>query len=326
MMLFHFAVQKEVVMPKTVKIDICVCTFRRAEIADTLRSLAAMDKPASCRIGVIVADNDDAPTAKPIVAALAAELPVPIRYIHCPAGNISIARNACLDASSADFVAFIDDDETASSQWLVKLAETAEVTGADVVLGPVKAQYRPEAPEWMQRGDFHSTFPVWVGGEIHTGYTCNVLLRMDAKSISGRRFSLARGQTGGEDTEFFDHVHKAGGLIAYAAKAWVDELVPPARATFGWLGRRRYRVGQTHGHLLRSETTGKRLVKQLGLVSAKVAFCFASAVLTGAWPVRRNRSVLRGIMHVGVLSGLVGVREIRQYGVPALGDGSKRAA
>jgi hypothetical protein len=26
------------------------------------------------------------------------------------------------------------------------------------------------------------------------------------------------------------------------------------------------------------------------------------------------------------LSGLVGVREIRQYGVPALGDGSKRAA
>jgi succinoglycan biosynthesis protein ExoM len=321
-----FAVQKEIVMPKTTEIDICICTFRRAEIADTLRSLAAMEMPAGYRIGVVIADNDDTPTAEPIVAALAAELSIPIRYIHCPARNISIARNACLDASNADFVAFIDDDETASSQWLVKLMETAKVTSADVVLGPVKARYRPEAPEWMRRGDFHSTFPVWVRGEIHTGYTCNVLLRMNAKSISGQRFSLARGQTGGEDTEFFNHVHKADGLIAYAAEAWVDESVPPARATFGWLGRRRFRVGQTHGHLLRSKTTGKGLIKQLSLVSAKVAFCFASAVLTAVWPVRRNRSVLRGIMHIGVLSGLVGVREIRQYGMPTLREGPEGVA
>jgi succinoglycan biosynthesis protein ExoM len=149
---------------------------------------------------------------------------------------------------------------------------------------------------------------------------------MDAASISGRRFNLARGQTGGEDTEFFDHVHKAGGLIAYAAKAWVDEMVPPARATFGWLGRRRYRVGQTHGHLLRDKTAGKALVRQLSLVSAKVAFCFVSAVVTAVWPVRRNRSMLRGIMHIGVLSGLVGVSEIRQYGVPALSERPKRTA
>jgi succinoglycan biosynthesis protein ExoM len=310
--------QKESVMPKATEIDICICTFRRAEIAQTLRSLAGMDMPAGCKVGVIVADNDDQPTAKPLVAALARQLPFPVRYIHCPARNISIARNACLDASKAGFVAFIDDDETASSQWLVKLVETAEATGADAVLGPVRAQYRPEAPEWMRRGDFHSTFPVWVGGEIRTGYTCNVLLRTDARSISGRRFSLARGQTGGEDTEFFDHVHRAGGLIAYASEAWADEPVPSARATFGWLGRRRYRVGQTHGHLLRSNAAGKARVRQLGLASAKAAFCFASAALTAVSPVRRNRSVLRGIMHVGVLSGLIGVREIRQYGVPEL--------
>ncbi|TJW82651.1 MAG: glycosyltransferase family 2 protein, partial [Mesorhizobium sp.] len=43
-------------------------------------------------------------------------------------------------------------------------------------------------------------------------------------------------------------------------------------------------------------------------------------------PVRRNRSVLRGIMHVGVVSGLVGVREIRQYGLPSPQEGGKRAA
>jgi succinoglycan biosynthesis protein ExoM len=313
-------------MSKATRIDICVCTFRRQEIANTFRSLAAIDLPSGYRIGVIVADNDDQPTAKPLIAALARGLPFPVRYLHCPARNISIARNACLDASDAGLVAFIDDDETASGQWLVKLVEAAEITGADAVLGPVKAHYLPDAPGWMSRGDFHSTFPVWVEGEILTGYTCNVLLRMDAKSISGRRFNLARGQTGGEDTEFFDQLYKAGGMIAYAAKAWVDELVTPERATFGWLSKRRYRMGQTHGHLLRSKSAGKARAKQFALASAKMAFCFASAFLTTVWPARRNRSVLRGIMHVGVLSGLLGVDEIRQYGVPSLAREPKRTA
>ncbi len=306
-------------------IDICVCTFRRPELADTLRSIAALEKPAGFEIGVVVADNDDEPTAQELVKALAQELKLPIRYRHAPARNISVARNACLDASVSDFVAFIDDDETASAAWLVELMATADAKGATAVLGPVRAHYRQDAPAWMQKGDFHSTLPVWVRGEIRTGYTCNVLLRMADASLRGRRFSLARGQTGGEDTEFFDQMVKTGGRIAFAPDAFVDEVVPRSRAAFDWLRRRRFRFGQTHGHLIGNNTGGLRRAGQIGVASAKAAYCFGMAVLTAVSPVRRNRSVLRGIMHVGVVSGLVGVREIRQYGL-APQEGDKRAA
>ncbi|TPN89754.1 glycosyltransferase family 2 protein [Mesorhizobium sp. CU2] len=306
-------------------IDICICTFRRPELADTLRSIAALEKPAGSEIGVVVADNDDEPTAQELVKALTRELKLPIRYRHAPARNISIARNACLDASVSDFVAFIDDDETASAAWLVELMAAADAKGATAVLGPVRAHYRQDAPAWMQKGDFHSTLPVWVRGEIRTGYTCNVLLRMADSSLRSRRFSLARGQTGGEDTEFFDAMVKAGGRIAFAPEAYVDEVVPRARAAFDWLRRRRFRFGQTHGHLIGHNTPGLRRVGQVCLASAKAAYCFGMAVLTAVSPVRRNRSVLRGIMHVGVVSGLVGVREIRQYGL-APQEGDKRAA
>ncbi|TIO46886.1 MAG: glycosyltransferase family 2 protein, partial [Mesorhizobium sp.] len=48
-------------------------------------------------------------------------------------------------------------------------------------------------------------------------------------------------------------------------------------------------------------------------------------LLAAVSPVRRNRSMLRGIMHLGVVSGLVGVREIRQYGITPQ-EGEKRAA
>ena len=310
---------------KNRSVDICICTFRRPELADTLRSIAALEKPAGFEIGVVVADNDDEPTARKLVKALAEALKLPIRYRHAPARNISIARNACLDASVSDFVVFIDDDETASPGWLVELVATALTTGATAVLGPVRASYRSDAPDWMRKGDFHSTLPVWVRGEIRTGYTCNVLLSMADESLRGRRFSLARGQTGGEDTEFFDHMVKAGGRIAFAPQAFVDEVVPRQRAAFDWLRRRRFRFGQTHGHLIGRGSGGLRRAGQVGLASAKAACCFGVALLTATSPVRRNRSVLRGIMHVGVVSGLVGVREIRQYGLTPR-EGDKRAA
>jgi succinoglycan biosynthesis protein ExoM len=308
------------------RIDICVCTFRRPHLADTLRSLAALDIPGGYTTSILVADNDDEPSARQVVTELVHELNRPARYIHCPARNISLARNACLDASRADFIAFIDDDEIATPQWLRHLIETLEQDGCDIVLGPVRAHYRPDAPRWMKEGDFHSTFPVWVSGEIRTGYTCNVLLRSSARTVAGRRFSLARGRTGGEDTQFFEEVTRAGGRISYAPQAWVEEAVPPVRASFGWLARRRFRVGQTHGRLLRDRHSGLGVAAQVALAMAKAAYCFAGVLPAFVRPVARNRALLRGIMHAGAVSGLIGVNELRQYGTAPPRERPRHAA
>ncbi|MBW9063784.1 glycosyltransferase family 2 protein [Rhizobium herbae] len=297
------------------RIDIGVCTYRREELEQTLRSLAAIAVPEGAEIRIIVADNDDVPSAQGRVNALRAVVPHEIVYVHCPSSNISIARNACLDNAAGDFLAFIDDDETASEDWIIRLMETAEATQADVVLGPVQAIYGEDAPRWMRRGDFHSTFPVWVGDRIITGYTCNALLRLAAPSLAGRRFSLALGRSGGEDTEFFTQMHRMGGKIAYAPAAWVQEPVPAKRAAFSWLAKRKFRFGQTHGRLIEAGSGLAGKLRQLALAAAKSGYCG----LTGAFflfsPVRRNQYILRASLHAGVVTGLLGVREIEQYGV-----------
>lgn len=300
--------------PETVRIDICVCTFRRPELADTLRSLASLDVAAHWWVRVVVADNDAVPSARGVVDAMRSAVPFPIAYVHCPGANISIARNACLEAADGDFLAFLDDDETAAPEWLAELVATAQTTGADAVLGPVRAHYRADAPRWMREGDFHSTLPVWVRGDIITGYTCNVLLDRSSRSVSGRRFSLARGRTGGEDTEYFAGLHKSGGKIAFAPKAWVHEPVPADRARISWLARRRFRSGQTHGHLIDVKASSVGMGKQLVLAGAKATYCFLAAGAMVFSAGLRNRYALRGIMHVGVVSGLAGVRELQQYG------------
>lgn len=300
-----------------IAVDVAACTFRRPQLHETLRSIAALAVPPGVSVRVIVADNDVTPSARRCVDAVREAVPFPVSYVHCPAANISLARNACLDNATGDFIAFIDDDATCAPGWLAGLLATARQANADVVLGKVVAVYPGAAPDWVRQADFHSTWPVWVGGEIRTGYTGNALLRRRAGAAVGRRFDLALGQTGGEDTDFFGRLHEAGGRIAFAPDALVHETVPLERTTLSWLAKRQFRSGQTHGRRV-GERAGEPFARavSVGICGAKVAFCLGVALLSVASIRRRNASLLRGVLHVGALGGLLGLGEIRLYGRP----------
>jgi succinoglycan biosynthesis protein ExoM len=292
-------------------VDICVCTFRRPHLRNTLLSIAALDAEGIVA-RVIVADNDHTPSAQAIVEAAAAELPFGVKYLHSPASNISIARNACLEAVDAEYVAFIDDDELSSPRWLRELLTVAQATAADAVLGPVAAVYNAASPRWLIRGDFHSTVPVFVNGSIHTGYTCNVLIRW-RPPIAALRFDTALGRSGGEDTDFFYRLHDLGGTIVHAPLALVFEPVPPEREKMSWLLRRRLRSGQTHGaRLARPGVIGRTIVALPS--AAKVCFCLYMALATALSPVAWRRNLLRATLHVGVLAGIMGARQAVHYG------------
>jgi succinoglycan biosynthesis protein ExoM len=288
-------------------VNICICTFRRAFLAETLHSIARLNVGTHA-VRVIIADNDTVASARDLVDAMRDKVPFHIVYVHAPAANICIARNACLDQADADYIAFLDDDEVATPGWLAALVGRAEANGAAAVLGPVRAIYGPDAPGWMVDGDFHSTRPVFVGSTIRTGYTCNVLIRWSAPYRT-LRFDLALGKSGGEDTDFFYRLTALGGTIVYAEDALVEEPVPPQRASMAWLMRRRLRFGQTHGML----QVGSR-AKSLAVVAAKITYCGAMTALTAFSPVQRRRNWLRAVLHFGVAGGILGMRQAVHYG------------
>lgn len=300
--------------PTVTCIDICICTFRRPHVAETLKSIAVQAIPASWRLRVIVADNDEVQSARKMVETAARQYGIPLAYVHAPARNISRARNACLDAATAPFIAFIDDDELASPGWLSALMKEMENSGADAVLGPVRAIYRPECPAWIREADFHSTAPTWVNGKIASGATGNVLMKR--ASIQGLRFREDLGRCGGEDTAFFREMTSAGGRLAFAPDALATELVPKERESFGWLLRRRFRYGQTHGLMLLESTHETTLRRAGGAVAAalKAVFCIGMAALHAPRRPRGRFWFLRGALHAGVTCRLLGKREGQQYG------------
>ncbi len=288
-------------------IDICLCTFRRPHVADTLRSLANLITKPEWSVRVIVADNDETPSAQTLVETTAQQLGLNVSYIYAPARNISVARNACLNAATAPLIAFLDDDELAPPEWLMVLVSTITSAQADIVLGPVRALYPANAPVWMTEGDFHATSPVWVNGQIITGYTCNVIFRRE--TLGSLRFRPELGRSGGEDTAFFTSLHNAGHRIAFAPEAILTEAVTPERAKLCWLLKRRFRSGQTHGQLLPIKGA-KAITKATG----KMLYCYAMAAGNPHNPVRWRFWLLRGTVHAGVVAKLLGKREVIQYG------------
>lgn len=292
----------------TADVDICICTFRRTSLTDTIRSIARQ-RDFDGRVRIIVADNDETPSAAEQVNQLRS-LGLEITYVHAPARNISIARNACLDQATAQTIAFIDDDETADDYWLAGLAAALRRPGIDAVFGPVEAVYRADAPAWMRNADLHSTHPVETQRGIDTGYTSNALVKRQA--IGALRFDVSLGRSGGEDTDLFTRLYARGSRFAAAPKAIVREQVTPSRMSLKWLADRAFRSGQTHARRFLGSPGGR--VRAAAIALSKAAVCGIIALTRLGSPSGWRQAVVRCSLHLGASSRLLGLRDRQLYG------------
>ena len=298
---------------ETINIDVLICTYRRRSIVDTLQSVDAQQLPSHVALRAIVADNDDGPSAKALVEASASQMSIPVTYLHAPSRNISIARNACLDHASGNWIAFIDDDETATPCWIASLLDSALTGGYDGVFGPVLATYERGTPGWIRQYDYLSTRPMTRGGEVQTGYTGNALLRWRGGPYEDARFRHDKGQSGGEDTEFFFRLWRAGAQFGVSEEAVVYEAAEPARLNFDWIRKRKYRAGQSYGRHS-SAVWGVGPVLLLAGSTAKIVSCAVMAGLNIFSAAGRRYWVLRSVFHCGVFAGALGAREGVVYG------------
>jgi succinoglycan biosynthesis protein ExoM len=293
-----------------------LCTFRRPGLTETLATLESQRAPEG-PLTILVADNDEVPSAREVVETFARGSGHEVVHVHAPARNISVARNAVLTAArrrGLRWLAFIDDDEQAPHGWYGALYGALRASGADATVGPVRAIYSDDAPPWLKRARSHDTEPeVDRHGHPVAGHSCNVLIDLGSPAFDGLRFNPERGQTGGEDTAFFHAAMRRGAVLSLAPQAVVTEIVPPARARIGWLLRRRYRMGQTHGSLMAQDAGGGR-GRRAAVATAKVLWCGGAALLFAPDAARRNTALIRGALHAGVVAEAVRLRAVRPYG------------
>ncbi len=225
-------------------ICICICTYKRPVLLRTLlRHLVGQETKNLFTYSVLVVDNDQGESARPVASEYSAVLRV--AYTVQPQQSISLTRNKAVSGSSGDFIAFIDDDEFPTPRWLLTLFTTCQQFKVDGVLGPVKPHFDQQPPEWVVRGKFYDrpSYPTGLVIDARKGRTGNVLLK---RSIFDGIDQPFRPQfRTGEDQDFFRRMIEKGHVFIWCNEAVAFETVPPIRWNRSFMLRRALHRGAT---------------------------------------------------------------------------------
>src|SRR5437867_3066558 len=185
-------------------ISVCICTYRRSEwLRRLLLSLQRQRTSGLFTYSIVVADNDVSESARAVVAEFASAAAPPIYCVE-PVKNIALVRNRAIATATGNWVAFIDDDEFAVEEWLLRLFQACTNHQVQGALGPVRPHFEAEPPAWVRRCGLydrpeHDTGFAMSWRESRTG---NVLFRRDILPVGDPPFALEF-PNGGEDQDFF---------------------------------------------------------------------------------------------------------------------------
>jgi GT2 family glycosyltransferase len=207
-------------------LDIAICTHNRAgtlaRCLESLRSIGAAGLAPRVRIVVI----DNAPSDDKTARAVASFPGV--GYILERKPGLDFARNRAVRESTAEWIAFLDDDVAVDRGWLHGLSETLEANpDAGAVTGPVLPLELDTRAQILfeQMGGFGSNFdrmrfgpalagiPTYPCGAGMFGAGCNMVFsRRVLRELGGFDDALDTGAPlpGGGDLDMFYRVVRAG--------------------------------------------------------------------------------------------------------------------
>jgi GT2 family glycosyltransferase len=198
---------------------------RAAAVRACLESLNAMGAAPNVAIDVVVADNGSTDDTRAVIESVARGSKWPIRYVLVPQRGVSNAKNAIIRASTADVIAFTDDDCLADSNWIATLVrEFKDNPEVAVVCGRVALFDPRDAPITISvdrpRSYMTSRYNL-LEGYIHG---CNMAFRrstLDAVGLFDPRLGPGTPCQAADETDILYRVFRRGMPILYSPDAVV---------------------------------------------------------------------------------------------------------
>jgi glycosyltransferase involved in cell wall biosynthesis len=162
-----------------------------------------------------------------------------------PARGLNPARNAGARATSAELIAFTDDDVRVPPGWLRALVEGARRhPGAAAFGGPIRGRLEGPAPRACGREDPPLTV-LDLGGSDRPAelvWGANMALRRSALDQVGEFDETIHG--GGDEQEWLERLRAGGGELMYLAAAGLDHRRAGDDARLRSLVRGAYKRGR----------------------------------------------------------------------------------
>ena len=233
-------------------ISICIPTLMRpVMLGRLLDSLVALDTGGAA-VHVVVVDNDPSGSAEPTVRRFESLIPNLVYQVE-PRRGLATARNrlvAIAASLGSDYLIFVDDDEWVEPSWLLSFVRLAAACRADVLRGPVYPEYEEGTPPWIIASKFFDPPEYPTGTPLRMTGTGNTMIRLDWLCKFDGPFDPRFDLMGGEDTHFFERIHRLGARFVWCAEAIAHERVPLSRCKVGWIIKRAFRIGVTYSQFV----------------------------------------------------------------------------
>ena len=234
-----------------VKIAAVICTYNRYDVLDKAIESAINQSLSNDDYTIYVIDNspDYAYAEKHGQKYKNIENLV---YVVERTPGLSNARNVAADATSADVVAYLDDDAIAHPSWLQHLLEAYDMFGdaAGVVGGRILPIWDVPRPSWLHDDNLGYVTVVdwggaarlaepheWVAG-ANISYRRELLTKVGGFDTNLGRKGPESSLLSNEETQVSDAIHALGGRTVYAPNATVDHLVDKRRLDQEWFRKR----------------------------------------------------------------------------------------
>jgi len=234
------------------QLAILICTHNRSGLlARTLESLTGLEPGTRTRPEVIVVANACSDDTLGVVEGFVERVPMPLRSVEEPRPGLSVARNRGLAETTADYIAFLDDDVQVDPRWLRGL-EAALVGDRgrapfDLVGGRVDLWWEEvDRPDWLPTGaesllsaNDRGPEPIRLNSPTGVVGANFAFGRGVYEAIGGFREDLGRagasGLLGGEESDWVSRALAAGFVVGYEPRMVLRHWVPRSRVTPAYL-------------------------------------------------------------------------------------------
>ncbi len=209
------------------------------------RVLQALAEQTHNCFDIVVVDNNEHPRARQISEPFGAR----VAFLHCPHPGLSVARNAGIAATQAEYIAFLDDDSVPEPTWAAELQSGLGRYDCAAAGGRVELALDGSLPAWYPerlrsllselRYDAMD-IPAITDSQYVVGANFCVARRY-IERVGGFRLDLGRSGPclrSSEEVELSKRIMKAGGRVAFLAAAVVWHHVPARKHTLAYVLRR----------------------------------------------------------------------------------------
>lgn len=297
-----------------VEISVVVCTYNRSDLLfDCLDSLLHQDIDKNLYEVVIVDNNSTDDTAACIAKFLTKT--TLFRSVNESRPGVSHARNRGWREARGTYVAFIDDDGRAASDWVRKILNcfSQVVPLPAAVGGVIRPVYESPPPKW-----FVEEFELRSWGQV-AGFLSPPKLKL---GFSGANMAFQRsvieeyggfreqfGHNGenigfGEETDLFYRIHFDKPLFWYDPSLTVYHWTPFRNILFRYRLKRFFIVGRSHSVIMSRTFISRENIFEIICISKSLLGLACTPFVVGIAKKRFLLLVLQGFFYrLGLIWG-----------------------